>query len=62
MNKNFPIYMAHLTGFMSLGLFIYYMFLLVRGCRHDRFNWQILIWILVIGMVRIAGWVFFTVK
>ena len=53
---------AHVTGIVSIGLFIYYMFLLVRSSKHDRFNWQVLLWTFVIGLVRVGFWILLLVK
>ena len=53
---------AHIVGFVSLLLFFYYMFLLIRSSRHDNFEWRILIWCFVIGVVRVATWVLLIVK
>ena len=42
-----------LTGLVNLGLFIYYFVLFVRSCKEDKFNWVILIWTFIIGLLRV---------
>jgi hypothetical protein len=46
----------HMTGPISIGMFVFYMYLFVKSCKEDKFDWVILIWTFIIGLPRIIAY------
>ena len=45
---------VHFTGFISLGLLVFYFIMMIRSSHAENFNWEILIWTFVIGIPRVC--------
>ena len=45
----------HLSGIFSLGLTVFYLWLMVKMIDADEFNWVIIIW-LALGTIRVIFW------